>query len=183
MKNKMLDIFDPREVRLDKSGLTEAYFCLSEPVLISSKTIDDLKRIAIQGKKDLRICLHESSVDMFHNMIIVQHLSDFYPPHKHPIKPECYHIIEGELGVIHFDDAGNIIKTCLLDAKNNFIYRVRSNEYHVILPLSELVVYHESKPGPFLRKEDLVEPGWMPNKDDEQAVKRYNKSIFEVFNS
>ncbi len=176
-----LDINEARDVRLDKSGVTTAYFSLRKPVAINGKTIDGLKQIARREQMDIRICLHKDSESIFHNMILVQHSGNFHPPHKHPTKPECYHLIEGELGALHFDDEGNITKKCRLGVNNNFIYRIEANEYHVVFPISEWVVYHESKPGPFLRKEDFIEPEWAPDLDDEQAVRRYNQTIHEIF--
>ena len=176
-----LDINNLADVRLDKSGITPAYFSLRKPVAINGKTIEGLKKIASQEKMDIRICLHQGSKSVFHDMILVQHCSNFHPPHKHPTKPECYHLIEGELGAIHFDDAGNITKKCKLGTNGNFIYRIEANEYHVVFPLSEVVVYHESKPGPFTREEDFIEPEWVPDLNDEQAVRNYDQMIHEVF--
>ena len=176
-----IEMTNLEDVRRDDSGVTAAYFSLKIPTTVSNTTVEDLKQQAIKEKKDLRICLHPDGENIFHNMVLVQHRTNFHPPHKHPTKPESYHLIEGELGAIHFDEDGNITKACKLSAKGNFIYRIGANEYHVVFPLTNIAIFHESKPGPFSRSEDFIEPEWGPNLNDEKSVSRYLKMIHEVF--
>ena len=178
-----IEINNINDVIFDESGVSSAYFSLKESVVIDDQVIKQLKSKALEHKTDIRLCLHKNSSSDFHNMIIVQHRDNYYPPHKHPIKAECYHLIEGELGAIHYDDLGNITKKCRLRDDGNFIYRIAANEYHVVFPLSEVVVYHESKPGPFMRKEDFVEPIWSPNKNHSAEINRYTRKNRELFNN
>ena len=185
MKIEPVKINSIADVILDDSGVSPAYFSLKESVAIDQKVIQELYDKTLKHKKDLRLCMHSDSSSTFHNMIIVQYSNNFHPPHKHPLKAECYHIIKGKLGAIHFNDNGVVTKTCELEPDGNFIYRIAANEYHVVFPLSEVAIYHESKPGPFLRKEDFVEPSWSPNINNEQEVLSYTKqnhSLFKISN-
>jgi cupin fold WbuC family metalloprotein len=179
---KSIDINNCDDVLLDTSGVSSAYFCLNDSIVLNQTIIEDLKDKAVDTGKDIRLCLHQNSSCNFHNMIIIQHRINYYPPHKHPFKAECYHLIEGELGAIHYNETGGITKVCKLSTDSNFIYRTPINEYHVIFPISKLAVYHESKPGPFNRDEDFVEPKWSPSKKGNKAIENYlfnNQLIFK----
>lgn len=181
MNIKPIEINNAKDVILDESGVSSAYFSVNQSTVVNQSVINDLKSKSIDNKMDIRLCLHGDSKDSFHSMIIVQHKHNFYPPHKHPYKSECYHLIDGELGAIHFDDFGNITKFCKLGSDSNFIYRIQSNEYHVVFPLSDIAIYHESKPGPFNRKEDFVEPNWSPSSNNVIEILEFNKKIHNVF--
>jgi len=157
---KSINIIDAEEAYLDASGKTSAYFTKLHTTAVNRKVIDELKHIAINDKYGIRLCLHGSSVDNFHNMIIAQSRDKFYPIHKHPTKPECYHLIEGELGVLHFNQYGVVTSRCMLSMGGNVIYRINYDEYHVVFPMTEVAIYHESKPGPFVSAEDIIIPEW-----------------------
>ena len=109
-----------------------------------------LEKIYIKTKKDLRICLHENSLDKHHDMIILQQKKNFYLPHKHLKKGETYHIIKGSMASILFNNNGKIKK--IIKLVKDDIFRTPLNTYHTMLPLTKFVIYHESKIGPFLKK-------------------------------
>jgi glucose-6-phosphate isomerase len=133
--------------------------------------IDELKQAAENYKgKNLRICLHPGPDAVFHSMIILERKGNYYPPHKHLEKGESWHIIEGTMGAFVFDEGGDIIDACRLDADGAFIYRVDVNAYHAVLPLTDYVIYHESKPGPFLGPQESIFPSWAPDPGDGPAV-------------
>ena len=155
---------DPRSVWQDKSAKTVAYFCRKPPIKIDGRLLDELKRLAARlGGQNVRLCLHESPEAVFHEMIILEHAGKYYRPHKHTAKGESYHIIEGSLGVIVFDEQGKVEDACVLNPHGPLVYRIGANMYHMILPLSEFVIYHESKPGPFVRERDSLNPSWAPD--------------------
>jgi cupin fold WbuC family metalloprotein len=181
MEQKAVEINSINDVILDNTGISSAYFSLKESIAIDNNVIKELKAKSLKNKMDIRLCLHVDSKNDFHNMIIVQHRDHYYPPHKHPFKAECYHLIEGELGAIHYDELGNITKKCRLGNDDNFIYRIAPNEYHVVFPISEMVVYHESKPGPFTRSSDFIEPDWSPNLSNSEEIERYTKKNHRLF--
>ena len=175
------DLFDTMDINLDKHGISWGYFCLNKPVAVDLPLIEQLKAVALEKHINVRICLHESADNSFHNMVIVQHKSAYYPPHKHPSKAECYHIIEGQLGAVHFNDAGEVTHSNRINTDSNVIYRIGLNENHAIFPLTDIAVYHESKPGPFNRMRDFVEPSWAPKADQEQLKKEFMVKMHAIF--
>lgn len=175
---------DPESVFLDKSGKTPAYFCKKKPIGVSRDLIKELKNIVINSdNKNIRLCLHESPEASFHNMVILEQKGRYYRPHKHLTKGESFHIIEGSMAVFTFDDQGAVTDACILDNAGNFIYKVGINMYHAVMPLSDFVVYHEVKPGPFLGDKDSIYPPWAPSGDEPKEIKEYLSKLRGIVKS
>jgi cupin fold WbuC family metalloprotein len=163
-RHKVLELVldDKRLIRKDDKGKSLAYFCLRKPVAVNRGVIRELKRVSERLKQNVRLCLHENAQSSFHSMIICERKGKYYRPHKHLTKGESFHILEGTLGVVCFYPDGRILDACVLTAKDNPVYRVGEAMYHCVLPLSKIVIYHESKPGPFLGDKDSIFPSWAP---------------------
>ena len=111
-------------------------------------------------------------------MIILQQKKSFYPPHKHKKKGETYHIIKGSMACVLFTDTGKIKKICLL--KKNNIFRTPINVFHTMLPITNYVIYHESKKGPFLKKSDSLFSEWSKKlTKDKKQIQQFKKNIFK----
>ena len=82
----------------------------SEVFILENDTIKKLKDIAREHPlKRARLCLHESIENKVHEMIIVAHRDGVIEAHKHPsLKPESYHVIEGELKISIFNNDGSV---------------------------------------------------------------------------
>jgi hypothetical protein len=57
------------------------------------------------------------------------------------------------------------------------IYRVEAGAYHGILPLSEIVLFHENKPGPFRGPADNIMAPWAPEPEDLKAAVAYRRRL------
>jgi len=145
---------------------------------IDSTLIDELKAVAAsRNNTNVRLCLHKDPDAAFHEMINLEHAGKYYKPHKHPSKGESYHIIEGSMAFFVFGQDGEVLDANILDAKNSFMYRVDLDTYHALIPLSDLLIYHESKPGPFIREGDSLFPDWAPNDTDPESSKQYTREL------
>lgn len=165
-------------VVLDTSGKSIAYFCIDETVQITKSTIEELKNESkVRGNCNIRICLHNSPKSEFHEMIILERPGLYVPPHKHTEKEESCHIIEGRIGVFIFDDNGNVARSSIVAEDNNFIFRIEKNQWHMLIPLSDPVIYHESKPGPFTATENNIYPGWFTPQENPQALNDYVENL------
>ena len=172
---------DHQSVRLDPGAKSKAYFCRRNPVRVDHQLLMELKEIARGiGDRNVRLCLHESPEAAFHQMIILEHRGKYYRPHKHLTKGEAYHLIEGEMAVFVFDEDGRVADACRLDPRGNFLYRVGPNMYHGVMPLTALVLYHESKPGPFLGDADSVYPSWAPEASDTDGIAEYTQRVLQA---
>jgi len=142
----------------DKKAKTKSFFFKKEGQVFNKKYLNFLEKYYKKEKKDIRLCLHTSVKSKHHDMIILQQRVNFYAPHKHLKKGETYHIIKGGMVCVLFNKKGIIKKCCKL--KKNDIFRTPTNVFHTMMPVSKFVIYHESKNGPFLRKNDSIFSNW-----------------------
>ena len=147
----------------------EVYQAQSSLVKVTSQDISDLKeKVLTTPNKRIRICVHQSSNDHLHEMLIVIAKGSYVRPHKHIDKSESFHMIEGELDVLIFDDDGQIIEVIPMGAiasGKTFFYRLSSTHFHSLILRSDLVVFHETTRGPFF-KEDTIWAPWSPAVND-----------------
>jgi len=141
-----------------------------------------LKKKATESKlKRARICLHKSLDEKVQEMIIVFCKESYIRPHKHVNKSESFHLIEGELQVVFFDNEGKIINKINLSSYSKekyFIYRLSSDCWHFVIPLSEYVIIHETTQGPF-RAEEALFPSWAPGYDENDKISLFIKKCLE----
>ncbi len=161
-------------VKRDKNAKSLSYFCTKDLVLIKRDIIKQLiEESDRDGACDIRLSLHKSPAKDFHNMIILQRKENYYRVHKHENKAEAYQMIEGRMAIFIFDDIGDIIDSHVLSPETNFIYRIGANKFHVTVPLTNFVIFHESKIGPFIREGDSIFADWAPNGSDPNEARKY----------
>jgi cupin fold WbuC family metalloprotein len=103
-------------------------------------------------KRRVRINLHPKNDDTLHEMIIAIDKQSYIRPHFHPNKSESFHVIDGCVDVIIFDECGDIIKIVELGAPGTgraFYYRMSEPFFHTLVVCSELLIIHETTNGPF----------------------------------
>lgn len=125
--------------------------------------IDRLRQAAKDAPlKRSRLCLHRSNEDPLHEMIICFHRDTVVRPHRHTTKSESFHLIEGELDVIFFNDAGKAVRRLVMDkTKSTLVYRLSAPMWHSVIVRSEYAVIHEITNGPFNAAESDFAP-WAP---------------------
>lgn len=169
-ENSKINLESAESVHLSEKGLSPAYFCKKAPAFLDRALIEELKAASTRlGNRNVRLCLHEDPASTLHDMIVLIRRGGYYAPHKHISKSETYHIVDGRAVLFLFDDAGKVRETTVLEPSGNFIYRVGINMFHTMVPLTETLVYHESRPGPFAAGGDSVFPSWAPDPKDQAA--------------
>jgi len=175
---------DAASVLRDPGTKTQAWFCQRLPVRVDQGLLAELKRQAAdRDHQNTRLCLHDRPGAAFHDMIILEHPGKYYRPHAHKGKGESYHIIGGSMGIFVFTEEGEVADACVLTTDDTVVYRVGADMYHAVLPLSSPVVYHESKPGPFLGEADCVYPEWAPDGRDAQAAAEFTERLRSVLDA
>lgn len=145
-------------------------YCLKE------ETINILKQNALTSpNKRSRLCLHHAMSHLTHEMIIVFHEKTIVPVHRHPVsRSESYHVIEGSMKVFFFDEDGYPTNYIILDSypnSNPIFYRLSSHTWHLPIPTSEFMVYHECLTGPFEKKSDIEYPKWSCRYNSRDKIK------------
>jgi len=171
--------YDSTKLRKDGSAKTISFFCKKRPVKIDSDVVTELRDISEQNKgANVRICLHDSPLSKHHDMVILERKSKYYRPHKHKDKGEAFHIIDGKMAIFVFDYNGNVIDSVIL--LKGDIYRIEAGQYHSVMPVTDVVIYHENKPGPFLGDDDSVFPDWAPNGANDDEVFQYMSALYSL---
>lgn len=115
-------------------------------------------------RRRARLNMHRTSEDPVQEMLICFCKDSVLPPHKNANKSESFHVVEGNLDVLVFDNDGNLIRKVEmgpLGSGRTFMYRLASDPWHTVVPLSEFVIIHEVTRGPF-KPTDTVFPPWAP---------------------
>ncbi len=145
----------------------EVYVSETEVTTVRTTDINFLKDQARQNpRKRVRLCAHASAEDSLHEMLIVHAKGNYVPPHRHHGKSESFHMIEGSLKIVLFDDAGAIDRVIVMSADRadqaaSMFYRLSAPQYHTVIPLTDWAVFHETTNGPF-RREDMEFAPWAP---------------------
>lgn len=143
--------------------------------------ISDLKKRAQDNdSKKITFCLHKCHEDKVHEMINVYPKDLYIRPHKHPSKTETKHVIEGKMLMIMYDDNGEVNEKFVLSEKNLgkcFTYRIEKNYYHSIIPITDVVVFHEIINGPYLGINDSIFPEWAPDNNDIKGIKEFISKV------
>tara|TARA_Y100001970_G_scaffold290205_1_gene423031 strand:- start:1985 stop:2509 length:525 start_codon:yes stop_codon:yes gene_type:complete len=170
-------IINNKNLKIDKKAKCVSFFVKNLPFSINKKNLNEMMKLSDKNKKsNVRICFHKSKDDIHHDMIILERNKNVYPPHRHKDKGECFHVILGKLKILIFNSSGKIKNKIIL--KKGEVLRIKKNSYHAVIALTDPVIYHESKPGPFLGDKDSVFPSWLPN--EKNALQEYYSKLLNI---
>jgi cupin fold WbuC family metalloprotein len=133
---------------------------------------EDVTFLAAQARgnarKRARLCAHPGSQDRLHEMLIVLARETYIRPHRHANKSESFHVVEGELDVVIFNDDGAVREVVRMgDYRSGkvFFYRLMEPCYHTVLINTPAALFHETTNGPFDRADTEFAP-WAPAEGD-----------------
>lgn len=171
------------------------YTTVNEEVLVSlepvtrvdQRDIEWLKAKAAKNqRKTVRLCAHRSVDDLLHEMLIVHSKGAQVRPHKHPNKSESFHIIEGKLDIVVFDNEGgvaDVINMSDYSSGDRFFWRLSESYYHTVIPRSDVVVFHETTNGPFERSTSNLGAPWSPEESEHEALQKYLSELDVLLDS
>ena len=156
-------------------------FNTAEILKLDQRAIQDLKRMALaHPDRQFRICMHQDLADPVHEMVIVHCRGAYIRPHKHINKTESFHMIEGGLLVVIFDDDGSLIDRIEMGLGQEGRYRMCRMEkgiWHMVIPTSDIAVFHEVTRGPFSGRGDNTFPDWAPGADETSRIESFMSRI------
>ena len=134
--------------------ISDGVFRVDGPILsLTGDMIDTLLlECSTSSKKRARINFHPCDNSNVHEMIVALHRSTQIEPHRHLNKSESFHVIQGQLSVALLkEQTFDPLKIIHLSAgKPNCFYRLNAPFYHLVVPMSEFVIMHETTEGPFI---------------------------------
>lgn len=163
----------------------EILYTLDDITQVSKDDIEWLKAKALGNKRErVRLCAHRDLQDAVHEMLIVHTKGTYIRPHRHPNKSESFHIIEGSLDIVIFDESGEVTDVINMGEYSTgarFFWRLSESYFHAVIPRSDIVVFHETTSGPFVRATSNVPAPWSPEEDNPvstgEYIARLNKLI------
>jgi cupin fold WbuC family metalloprotein len=137
--------------------------------------------VRASAKRRARINAHPDGEDALHEMIIAIDATSYIRPHKHPGKSEAFHIIEGEVDIVVFDDDGGINRIVPLGAPGGarpFYYRMSTTFFHTLIIRSDLLIVHEVTNGPF-RPSATVFAEFAPDDHETEEAEAYQAALVQ----
>lgn len=158
----------------------EVLYTTAAVTRVTRADVETLKAAAGRNRrKRIRLCAHMDPAAAVHEMIIVHARDTYVRPHRHVGKTESFHVVEGQLTLVVFDDAGtvrDVIRMGEYASGRPFYHRITEDLYHTVLIESDVAVFHETTSGPF-RREDMEFAVWAPPAEETDAARRFTNAL------
>jgi len=142
--------------------------------IIDQKMLDQLiaeAQASPRRRKNLNF--HASDDFCCHRLLNAMEPDSYIRPHRHldPLKDESMVMVRGRMGVLIFDDSGNVVRQAIITAAGLAVaVDIPHGLFHTVVGLESGTVFFESKAGPYLPLTDDEKGGWSPAEGTEEAV-------------
>lgn len=147
----MVQLGVPRMVKTSD----EALYALAGSYAIGEREMQMLREEVVKAPRHrIRICTHKSANELLHEMFVCYTRETAIAPHKHLSKDESFHLLDGELDFIMFNQTGDVKEIIPMGIKGSgkpFYVRVPRDTYHTVAMTSDYCILHEGTAGPFDR--------------------------------
>ena len=134
-------------------------------IQVGEKWLEHVKESALASPRGrARLLLHQGEDDPIQEMLIVFAKGAQIRPHRTLNKSESFHVLDGRLKMIMFDDSGKVTDSFEMGPVGSgatFMTRFARGPFYTYVPLTEFVVIHEITKGPF-SPDDTEPPDWAP---------------------
>lgn len=153
----------------------------SDPIITLNKSaMNVLIEEAEKSSRDQsRFCTHVNENDLVHEMLILHKKNMYVRAHKHVNKMESLHMIEGEMDLVLFDEAGKLVNVIELGdyaSGKCFYYRFNHEVFHSVVIRTEQAIFHEVTKGPFIKAENEYAI-WAPEPSDQIEVLKFQQAL------
>lgn len=151
-------------------------------VTVSACDLAFLKEAAVKNpRRRIRLCAHAGTEEKTHEMFIVHGRDVYVRPHKHLGRSESFHVLEGQVDIILYNDAGQLMQVIEMGdmpSGKTFYYRITEPLFHTLRIRSEIICFKEVTAGPF-NPETTVYAPWSPDEKDTGGVRRFMQIVKE----
>ena len=108
-----------------------------------------------------------------HRLLNAMQPDSYIPPHRHldPNKDETFVVLRGLLGLVIFDDAGQIVQTAKVGAGGTAIgVDIPQGAWHTAVALEADTVFLEAKAGPYFPFTEAERALWAPAENSPEAA-------------
>lgn len=116
---------------------------------------------------------HAGNESVCHRLLNAVEPGSYCAPHRHldPNKDEGMVILRGRLGIVFFDERGNVVGKAKLEAGGDCLaVEIPVGTYHTILSLTAGTVFYEAKAGPYQALLPEERAAWAPAEGDAEAA-------------
>jgi len=138
-------------------------------VLINQVSIE--AKAASRLRKNLNF--HQRDQSLCHRLLNAIEPDSYIPPHCHlgPEKDETIILLQGRLGVVFFDEKGNVTQADILAPGGEAVgVNIPHGEFHTFVSLESGTVFFESKAGPYQALTDEERAPWAPGEGSDGAA-------------
>ncbi|MBK7953782.1 MAG: WbuC family cupin fold metalloprotein [Candidatus Accumulibacter sp.] len=157
---------------------------MKKPLLIDQSLLDAVSLEASQSpRRRKNRNFHDDEAALAHRLLNAIEPGSYLIPHRHvdPNKDETMVALRGRLGVVFFDDAGQVQQTLVLTpAGGTCGVNIPYGVYHTVLALDRGTVLLETKAGPYRPLGDDERAPWAPA-EGEPAADAYAQALSERF--
>ena len=108
-----------------------------------------------------------------HRLLNAMQPDSYIPPHRHldPNKDETFVVLRGQLGVLIFDDAGNVARAFKVGAGEAAMgVDIPHGTWHTAVALEADTVFLEAKAGPYRPLTETERAPWAPAENSADAA-------------
>jgi len=151
---------------------------------INNATLNGLSAEAAAGsrlRKNLNF--HKADDDACHRLLNAMEPGTYIQPHRHlgEGKDETVAILRGTLGLIEFDESGNVVGTMILKPNGgNVGVHIPRGVIHAWVSLEKNSVFLEAKAGPYIPITPEEKVNWAPPEGDPEA-ENYLLRLLKLF--
>lgn len=119
-----------------------------------------------------------------HRLVVGMCEDSYIPPHRHldPRKAESLLVLQGRLGLLTFDEAGQVLLRRELSVAAGCLgVDLAPGQYHALVALDGDCLFFECKAGPFTPLGEGERPAWAPREEaaDAAAYRRWMRAQFD----
>ena len=140
---------------------------ISENVYVTKGSSSELDNAMIEFLKNqcrnskikrCRVNFHTSDNSLVHEMMLCMNKETKIQPHSHKEKDESFHIIERILGIALLTSNRPCISKCIYlnSSGGPYFVRIPAQTEHLIVPITDYCVVHETTNGPFRKNEASI---------------------------
>jgi cupin fold WbuC family metalloprotein len=133
-------------------------------IFVNHEVVERIKGEARKSSRLIaRLLMHLSHEDPVQEMLIALCRGCTVVPNRTIGRSESLQVVEGEMLLIMFTENGKVIQRVEMGSAQSskaFMYRFSSTPWHTIVPITDMVVVHESLQGPFAKSSE-PQPEWI----------------------
>jgi len=152
--------------------------------IITTALLDEVSaEAAASARRRKNRNFHEGNDASCHRLLNGMEPDSYIPPHRHQdsAKDESIIVLRGRLGMVFFDDHGQVTQTALLEPGGAAVgVDIPYGCYHSVLGLAPGTVFFEAKAGPYAPLLPQEQAPWAP-REGEAAAPEYLETLRRLF--